>query len=996
MTIRHFAKATFCLLLTAFFVLSNPSRSHAQEQGLIQITNSAGETAIGPSWSQGNAISFITNRGSSNGRMNDVWSVAPDGSNVTRLTVFPEDSWGGDVGVSEALWLASTGDLVVHDSNVIHEWLRFQLSQNPPLPVSRTVYDGPSPYFEELLVVPGGLGSDSFAVSQDGKSAGWGARTTSNGVCPLVTNAVVSPFDVLDGQYTNGVGSVLASGVLNCGVQLSDALVGVSYSPDAAQFVLARVPDPHYYGFDLEIYNASGGLVRKLTNNGGGPNPVINWNPSWSPDGSRIAFASNSSGQFQIYTINADGSNLAPVTAGGGDWPTWSPDSSTIAFESTRGGNSEIYSVPSVVSSPPGNLSATVGNQSVILYWNVPPSIPQGYNIYADQVVDGVPVPLGLVNSSGPVQGTHFVVIYLPKLNMPPVNGQIYRFGVTAVYPTGESSPALIFAQPGGFTAPPHPLHPILFLHGIDANAANTWQTTADFLSNTLHWTCGGTMSYRTDDNPVEGDKPLLNDLSFPTPTECGPNRPFLKSSDYFTANFGEPFADYPQDQDISHQGISHQGDEVGGFVNELHGIGKLSVVAHSMGGLAARSYLQASGLFSPDQITDFVTLGTPHYGVDQTTLEWLGATPLGELIKEVWPDKAIALASIGLSDMDGSCVANGDSSDLTTLSPFLQKLDNNPSNALPSDIRYVVVSGSGVKGYLGTSYDRCSPLNSLLTDLVVPTTSSTLAPIPSPPQWTPKYTQKLHTDLPSDFAVILCALDPHCTEYQALSSSGNAPATGSSGGASLPPVDIQVTAPNGNAISNGFTSMPGAEYSTVTDPTGHEIASVVIPFPQGGQYTVTATPKPGAQPTDTFTILQIQGGVTTTIAQDMPIQNIPPAGFQTMVSNGTSFMVLSPTSIAFGNVALNRKAERVLTLENGSATKAEIGPVSLTVTAGNPGDFSFRRWCRPPVEAGKRCTIAVHFTPTAVGKEAATLNIVTNASDIPLEVPITAAGVKR
>jgi hypothetical protein len=115
----------------------------------------------------------------------------------------------------------------------------------------------------------------------------------------------------------------------------------------------------------LEIYNTSGGLVRKLTNNGGGPNPVINYNPSWGPDG-RIAFASNSSGQFQIYTINADGSNLTPVTTNGGDWPTWAPDSSRIAFESTRGGNSEIYSV-ALSGNALGNgldLSQVIGNQT--------------------------------------------------------------------------------------------------------------------------------------------------------------------------------------------------------------------------------------------------------------------------------------------------------------------------------------------------------------------------------------------------------------------------------------------------------------------------------------------------------------------------------------------------------------------------------------------------------------------------------------------------------
>src|SRR5205085_5224853 len=113
----------------------------------------------------------------------------------------------------------------------------------------------------------------------------------------------------------------------------SEAIAGISFSPDASQIVLARASDPDVLSYDLEIYTASGQFVRKLTNNGNGPMPVINWNPSWSSDG-RIAFASNQTGQFQIYTINPDGSNLQPITTYGGDWPSWSPDSSKIAFKS--------------------------------------------------------------------------------------------------------------------------------------------------------------------------------------------------------------------------------------------------------------------------------------------------------------------------------------------------------------------------------------------------------------------------------------------------------------------------------------------------------------------------------------------------------------------------------------------------------------------------------------------------------------------------------------
>src|SRR5213083_910098 len=50
--------------------------------------------------------------------------------------------------------------------------------------------------------------------------------------------------------------------------------------------------------------------------------------PSWSPDGSRLAFQAYRSSTWQIWTIKADGSELRPVTSGPYDdrEPVWSPD----------------------------------------------------------------------------------------------------------------------------------------------------------------------------------------------------------------------------------------------------------------------------------------------------------------------------------------------------------------------------------------------------------------------------------------------------------------------------------------------------------------------------------------------------------------------------------------------------------------------------------------------------------------------------------------------
>ena len=42
--------------------------------------------------------------------------------------------------------------------------------------------------------------------------------------------------------------------------------------------------------------------------------PGLDVRPAWSPDGSRIAFTSNRDGNYEIYVMNADGSNPRNVT----------------------------------------------------------------------------------------------------------------------------------------------------------------------------------------------------------------------------------------------------------------------------------------------------------------------------------------------------------------------------------------------------------------------------------------------------------------------------------------------------------------------------------------------------------------------------------------------------------------------------------------------------------------------------------------------------------
>ena len=78
-------------------------------------------------------------------------------------------------------------------------------------------------------------------------------------------------------------------------------------------------------------------------------NPARDAGGAWSPDCSRIAFASNREGSVgsdgDIYAMNADGTNVVNLTRSARDdlQPAWSPDGTRIAFASKDQGNADVY-----------------------------------------------------------------------------------------------------------------------------------------------------------------------------------------------------------------------------------------------------------------------------------------------------------------------------------------------------------------------------------------------------------------------------------------------------------------------------------------------------------------------------------------------------------------------------------------------------------------------------------------------------------------------------
>ncbi|MCA9294512.1 MAG: PD40 domain-containing protein [Phycisphaerales bacterium] len=137
--------------------------------------------------------------------------------------------------------------------------------------------------------------------------------------------------------------------------QISFAQEGLDFdpdmAPDGATYVFASTR--HRPTSDIYLSHIGSTAITQLTSD-----PAHDVMPSISPDGRRVAFASNRNGSWDIYIMSINGGQAVQLTHDSSQelHPTWSPDGRTVAF-CRLGETSDRWEIWTIDAVEPGNMT---------------------------------------------------------------------------------------------------------------------------------------------------------------------------------------------------------------------------------------------------------------------------------------------------------------------------------------------------------------------------------------------------------------------------------------------------------------------------------------------------------------------------------------------------------------------------------------------------------------------------------------------------------------
>ena len=171
--------------------------------------------------------------------------------------------------------------------------------------------------------------------------------------------------------------------------------------------------------------------------------------------------------------------------------------------------------------------------------------------------------------------------------------------------------------------------YPIIFIHGLDSHS-ETWTPTTDFMDSNFNFTYGGRLDFNLN---YDNSNSTSNKLFYPLPgadiAQWFPNPSYWINGDYYYLNFAvgsdgsyNPLNISPLNVLSNEAAIAKQGVALSRAIQQVMNItgrDKVILFGHSMGGLAAREYLQnPSNWTEPNinhHVAKLITTGTPHGG---------------------------------------------------------------------------------------------------------------------------------------------------------------------------------------------------------------------------------------------------------------------------------------------------------------------------------------------------------------------------------------------
>jgi TolB protein len=286
-------------------------------------------------------------------------SIEVTGAGANRIPVTIAD-FGGEAGAARAITTVIRGDLERSGLFKLVEQAQSPLSDASSIDFSAARSRGAD------AVAAGSIGATAdgrlearFRLHDSNKQSqlAGAAFVTSS---PLLRAAGHRIADVIyekligePGVFSTRIAYVVKAGINRFELQIADAdgqnaqaaliskepIISPSWSPDGTRlaYVSFENKKPVVYVHSL----ATG--KRTVAANFKGSNSA----PAWSPDGRRLAVVLTKDGGSQLFTVSADGSGVQRLASSGGidTEPQYSPDGQFIYFTSDRGGSPQIYRV---------------------------------------------------------------------------------------------------------------------------------------------------------------------------------------------------------------------------------------------------------------------------------------------------------------------------------------------------------------------------------------------------------------------------------------------------------------------------------------------------------------------------------------------------------------------------------------------------------------------------------------------------------------------------